>query len=122
MKRHYVSSEQRALLGQEYEKTPHPSYFEWQEIAKKTKLDVQKVKKWFDNHRTHLRKYQYKRLNNIREPETKSSTRMDIVNDKENQAPEGTHILYPVTTYILVKKCAVPPPPCDQHNLSDGTS
>ena len=118
MKRHYVSGEQRALLCKAYEDTPHPTYFQWKEIATLTNLEVQKVKKWFENHRSHLRNYQYRRLHNIHRTEHKPTTE---IMDKETQttspgatSPEATpsgatshgdnYILYPVITYVFVKK------------------
>ena len=118
MKRHYVSGEQRALLCQAYEDTPHPTYFQWKEIATLTNLEVQKVKRWFENHRHHIQNYQYRRLHNIHRTEHKP--RIEIM-DKETQTispetispgttsseattPGETHILYPVITYVLVKK------------------
>ena len=120
MKRHYVSGEQRALLCQAYEDTPHPTYFQWKEIATLTNLEVQKVKKWFENHRSHLRNYQYRRLHNIHRTEHKPTTE---IMDKETQTTSpgttsrgatssGTtssganHILYPVIIYVLVKRLA----------------
>ena len=118
MKRHYVSGEQRALLCKAYEDTPHPTYFQWKEIATLTNLEVQKVKKWFENHRHHIQNYQYRRLHNIHRTEHKP--RIEIM-DKETQttspgatSPEATpsgatshgdnYILYPVITYVFVKK------------------
>ena len=113
MKRHYVLGEQRALLCQAYEKTLHPTYFQWKEIATLTNLEVQKVKIWFENHRHHVQNYQYKRLHDIHrvkhKPRTEIMDNETLTTSPETTSPGATSpgdsdILYPAITYVLVKK------------------